>query len=743
MLAPALCGGCGQTKRISAKGLCSRCYERTKPRITCIDCGQQSRAQKTIDAGVLCATCWGRRNPAECSLCGAVRPRVNRKSEPPLCNACWTKNRPLINCAACARPQRVHGGVNEHGQPICTRCALRRRGRITCVSCGQQRYPHRPVDGGHLCSACSSKQRAPETCGGCGRLREVTSRADDDSARCYRCWSRAHHAPCADCSRDRNIAARTAAGQPLCAGCHALRSDPVPCGGCGRVGVHPTRDAHGRPQCAPCWRHQRLACSGCGEITLVALRWPTGPVCAGCVDDALAAPRPCDTCGKLRPNVAAANAPAQCPGCADLRFDYECTGCGRFTRPLRRGHCPSCELVAAIRAAVPAGIPEELTEFVEEALLANPGRGLRILRAAGTAAVLRGILSGTAAPRTPPPATALSRRRVPALADQADRGDVEDAGLLAELRTALAAAGIVPREPSLAYYHQRVDELLAAVPDPARLVVRRYLRWAVTRPLQAEVDAGATITNSLVDWPLQRAKVAAQFTTAVYDNGLTLAEVSQTQLDAWLTELPSHRNALRAFVHWATSHRYLDTALEIPPAIIRERRTAMDDTDRLQLARTLLRERDDDPPARLAGVLVLLFGQHVTKLCLLEQTAVTVDDDGRVTIALAETPLRLREPLAGLALQVADSARDQGSKWLFPSSQGNRPLSANRLRERLGQLGLTRAVEARNGALGSLAAQLPPALIADQLGLSLAAAARWSKAVGAARSDYTALRTTL
>ena len=67
-------------------------------------------------------------------------------------------------------------------------------------------------------------------------------------------------------------------------------------------------------------------------------------------------------------------------------------------------------------------------------------------------------------------------------------------------------------------------------------------------------------------------------------------------------------------------------------------------------------------------------------------------------------------------------------------------MSASRLRQRLGQLGLTRAVEARNGALGSLAAQMPPALIADQLGLSLAAAARWSKAVGAARSDYVALR---
>jgi len=85
-------------------------------------------------------------------------------------------------------------------------------------------------------------------------------------------------------------------------------------------------------------------------------------------------------------------------------------------------------------------------------------------------------------------------------------------------------------------------------------------------------------------------------------------------------------------------------------------------------------------------------------------------------------PLRLREPLAGLALRVADDARARTSLWLFPSSQGNRPLSADRLRERLAAAGVDRALYARNGALSALAAQLPPALLADQLGLSLSAA---------------------
>ena len=68
---------------------------------------------------------------------------------------------------------------------------------------------------------------------------------------------------------------------------------------------------------------------------------------------------------------------------------------------------------------------------------------------------------------------------------------------------------------------------------------------------------------------------------------------------------------------------------------------------------------------------------RVTRLTVLEVDAVTVDDDGRVALALSDTPVRLREPLAGLALWVADAARGRGSPWLFPSSQGTGPCPPN------------------------------------------------------------------
>ncbi|WP_173037992.1 hypothetical protein [Phytohabitans flavus] len=85
--------------------------------------------------------------------------------------------------------------------------------------------------------------------------------------------------------------------------------------------------------------------------------------------------------------------------------------------------------------------------------------------------------------------------------------------------------------------------------------------------------------------------------------------------------------------------------LDVPASISREQRAMLDDEGRLALAQRLLRDQLDDPPARLAAVLVLLFGQRITRLAALDVNAVTVTDS-RTTLTLAVTPIRLREPLA-------------------------------------------------------------------------------------------------
>lgn len=721
-----ICAGCGEERRRAGKGMCSACYERTRPKITCADCGKEQRPGKYLPEGVLCSNCWRWRNAVACSVCGAVKPRANGGGVQPLCAACWTAARPPVTCSACGRT-RPPGGVTAYGQLLCKRCGNQRRSPVTCAGCGQLKPPHnRTPDGtGHLCSSCADKQRPDEKCGGCGRMTAVVARESDGTARCDRCWTAGRREPCAECGKQRRPAYRLPDQSALCRPCGRRRGPQEPCGTCGKTGWHESRDMAGARMCTGCRQAHRLPCSRCGTDTYVALRWPSGPVCADCVDQALAEPGPCSRCGTSRPDVAGPGTPACCPECADLWFGYQCTDCGQFTRPLRRGQCARCQVTAALAAAAPDGVPAALEPLLDEMLWDDPDRGIRWLR---DSTVARLLLSLLAVPEVTHEALDAA-----AAAGMAGRRAAE------RLRGLLAASGALPyRDTGLGHYEDRVAEIVSAVPAASQMAVRRYARWAVTRPLQERAAGGEAPSADLARWPLARIRAAAQFTAGLAEAGQSLGTVTQSHLDAWTAEIPGSAPVLRGFVNWASAHGYMAGDLEIPWRNSRENRRSMDDVERLALAGHLLRTQEGSPRDRLGAILVLLFGQHATRVARLKASAVSLDSDGRVHIALGDTPVRLREPLAHLAITVADDARRTGSPWLFPGENG--PMSSDRFRERLGKVGVSSVQMARNSALASFAADVPPALLADKLGLSISAAVSWSKAVGAARADYAGLR---
>jgi hypothetical protein len=251
--------------------------------------------------------------------------------------------------------------------------------------------------------------------------------------------------------------------------------------------------------CAICWKTRRLPCSRCGTETYVALRWPSGPVCADCVDQALAQPQLCSRCGNSRPDVALPGSPACCPECADLWFGYQCRTCGQFTRPLRRGQCARCQIVAEITVALPGGVPEALSEFLDEKLWNDPERGIRWLRNSATARLLFPLLVKPE----------ITHETLDSAAGTASKRAV------ARLRWTLITTGILTdRSPGLEHYYQRVAELLEPVPTGDLIAVRRYARWAVTRPLHERVLNGEAPTADLLQWPLARIRTAAQFTVS-------------------------------------------------------------------------------------------------------------------------------------------------------------------------------------------------------------------------------------
>ena len=124
-----------------------------------------------------------------------------------------------------------------------------------------------------------------------------------------------------------------------------------------------------------------------------------------------------------------------------------------------------------------------------------------------------------------------------------------------------------------------------------------------------------------------------------------------------------------------------------------------------------VRNGDDtiDLTDRVAGCLLLLYGQQLSRI-----TAITTDQvttcDQQVFIRFSRDAILIPEPLDGLLQKLLrDGRRYQGvgspntTTWLFPGMHPGRPLTASRLGERLRKLGL-RAQPARRATLTDLAA---------------------------------------
>jgi hypothetical protein len=117
-------------------------------------------------------------------------------------------------------------------------------------------------------------------------------------------------------------------------------------------------------------------------------------------------------------------------------------------------------------------------------------------------------------------------------------------------------------------------------------------------------------------------------------------------------------------------------------------------------------------------------------------------------LRLGHDQVVLPEPLGGLVRQlpthqpVGMAGRLPVASiqaWPFAGRQPDRPLHPQHLRSRLAALGIpTRAT--RNAALLQLAAEVPPTVLADLLGLHPHTAVAWVKTAGGDWSRYAAQR---
>lgn len=307
------------------------------------------------------------------------------------------------------------------------------------------------------------------------------------------------------------------------------------------------------------------------------------------------------------------------------------------------------------------------------------------------------------------------------------------------LRQELIVAGLLPaRHHQLGLFDQWTAQLLAGIDNVAhRHVIVTYATWHHRRRLATAID-NATLRPASTRAARRQIRVAAEFLDWLDRRQLTLANCSQADLDRWFSTGNTTRRTAVGFIAWARNQQLCRRDLRTP-AHRPGSPTGIAHADRVTLIARLIDDNTIKLSDRLAGLLVALYAQPVTRISVLRRDAITISEDtGHVTILVGTDIIELAEPVARLARALLAEQAD--SVWLFPGRTPGQPRSSHSLGESLRTIGVTQA--ARVAALHDLVRQIPSPVLADLIGYNPTVIARRAVTLATPWDHYAALRAT-
>ena len=594
-----------------------------------------------------------------------------------------------------------------------------------CGRCGRTGKPLTRSAAGGVCARCRRRQLAT-ACTRCGVVKPVAGRDGQGRPFCARCADRPQRV-CGRCGRTRRIARRARDGRPdICDSC--FRAPEAVCSRCGRR--RPCSFASGpNPICAGCAPRATAPCAHCGADRPPTARWPEGPVCDPCYIKALRRRGTCTVCATERRLVHPPGPDATtCADCAGVPVRHACTDCGIEDRAYERGRCAPCSLARRTAAALTgpdAQIRPDLAP-VYQAITATkaPRTALNWLRNSAGAALLTQMASG---------ATDLTHQSL----DEHPRP-----GVAGYLRAVLVTNQVLPpRDDQLTAAERFLTRTLTGISrDGDRRLVHAYATWQVLRRLRATA-ARTDRPRTHINHARTNINAAVGLLNWLADHGTTLAEVGQADIDSYLAGQSPSRYRVRDFLKWAAAAGHTDPVTIATPG--RNPGPATDHDERWAQIARLLHDEGIELTDRVAGALLLLYGQHLSRIVAITHDQIKTKG-AQVFLRLGSDDLHIPEPLAGLLQALAHDGRPYtgvgapaATRWLFPGLQPGRPLTAARLGVRLRKLGI-RAQPGRRAALTHLAAQLPAAVIADLLGIHPNTAVHWVHDAGGDWNRYAA-----
>jgi integrase len=483
----------------------------------------------------------------------------------------------------------------------------------------------------------------------------------------------------------------------------------------------------GRPATA---RRAEYTCARCGRATgKIRVRWPDGHICGICFTNAVHSYGECALCGQHRmlPGVTESGEKT-CRDCAGINTRLTCDKCGREAERYRGGHCITCVVAADLTELLKPNDPPDLRlrrlvkilseverpESIYTWLRTSNGRSAELLRRIGDREIELSHEAFDALPKT---------------------ASVE------HLRAILTHNRILPTQDDrqLAMFEQWLHERLEQLADSPEIQspIERFGRWHHLRRLTMESHETKNM-NYAVRSAKQEITEAGKFLRWISENhGRNAANFRQVHVDEYLAEGPSTRRHTRNFVRYLKRER-TNAGVDVPIRLAKTTPMLSQD-QRLAHVKTLMEAENLNVSLRVAGLIFLLFGYPIGKLCMLSVDDVDIRPTG-VTIKLGTHPAPIPELLIPLFVAHMKNRDGQqtvntGTRWLFPGNRAGRPRSPNTVLLALRRIGID-IQGVRNTTLQGLVRDMDATSLSRMLGYSKQTLSRHATAATAAWSYY-------
>ncbi|GGM63220.1 hypothetical protein [Microbacterium saperdae] len=478
-------------------------------------------------------------------------------------------------------------------------------------------------------------------------------------------------------------------------------------------------------------RYERV--EGAGEVVLVWIRrWPDGLICSGCFATAMETYGICDGCGtdRLLPGVGPAGQ-RWCTDCAGGLGDFTCTRCGREGWREHAGICGWCVLQDRVDEILDDGTGRVRIELMPLAALIismkRPRSGILWLSRPEPRSVLRAIARDEV-PLTHEGIHSLPHRRSTVY-----------------IRDLMVTAGILPPiDKSLFYFEQWSRSWLDELPDPEqRKMFRLFITWHYLRVFRERIDARGELGYAAPQIARHQLRTAATFVAGLAEQGRTLAEATQADLDRLFAEgTPRLRDTVHPFLRWTMNTRRMPK-LELPPPVKRPV-ALMTQQRRIELIRKVHDGDGMELTDRVLALFVLLYAQPLTRIQQLTIDDIGIDDEGNLLVRLGDPPIPVPAPFADIIRKHVAARRNQTtatnktSPWLFPGRASGWPLHTTSIRDRLHNLGIPN-LSNRSRAIRELLRQAPAIIVAGMLGYSPTGSERIATEYGVTWQQYAAI----